>query len=155
MQREIEARLGDVFDEKFEKTDVEYSYYTILKGSEIIGRIHGLNQRGRFGGMQLILATDLEGRIVDFYYQKISSPEADKFKAIEFTNQFLGISLQDFYENAQDSTKTRLAQIKDPSQENRQDFEYTLRGIKKNLIQLDFFFLNRIHDKYFNPEKEN
>ncbi|MDP8210526.1 MAG: hypothetical protein P9M05_06910, partial [Candidatus Stygibacter australis] len=70
LKKELEQRLGDAFDDKYEKTSVEYSYYTVLKGDQIIGRIHGLNQRGMFGGMQLILATDPQGIIQDFYYQK-------------------------------------------------------------------------------------
>jgi hypothetical protein len=67
---EIEKRLGDKFDPKFEKKNIEYSFYTILQGSVVIGRIHGVNQRGMYGGMQLILATDLEGKIVDFLLSK-------------------------------------------------------------------------------------
>jgi hypothetical protein len=157
LKAELELRLGDAFDDKFEKTSVEYSYYTVLKGDEIIGRIHGLNQRGMFGGMQIILATDMQGIIKDFYYQKISSPEAKQFKAREFTSRFIGLSLKDFYLYAQ-GDNTRLAEITDPSQKSNQDFINTLRGIKKNLIQLDFFFLNREHDQYFHKirlEDEN
>ena len=47
----------------------------------------------------LILATDLEGVIVDFYYQKISSPEAKIFRDKKFTKQFKGLSILDFDNN--------------------------------------------------------
>lgn len=155
LQKELEQRLGDAFDDKYEKTSVEYSYYTVLKGDQIIGRIHGLNQRGMFGGMQLILATDPDGVIKDFYYQKLSSPEAKVFKSPEFTSRFIGLSLKDFYKYAQDDTNA-LAKIADPSSQSSEDFINTMRGIKKNLIQLDFFFLNRMHDEYFiTPMEEN
>ena len=156
LKKELEQRLGDAFDDKYEKTSVEYSYYTVLKGDQIIGRIHGLNQRGMFGGMQLILATDPQGIIQDFYYQKMSSPEAKLFKSPEFTSQFIDLSLKDFYQYAQGDNTSALAKITDPSSQSNEDFIKTLHGIKKNLIQLDFFFLNRMHDEYFIiPQEEN
>jgi hypothetical protein len=110
---------------------VPYAYYTILKGKDIIGYIHGVNQKGKYGGMQLIMATDLKGKILNFYYQKMSSPEAKKFMDKSFTNQFIGLTLDDFMKG----TLT----VKDPSQDSHQDFQATLRGLKKNLILLEEF----------------
>ena len=69
---EIEEKLGDKLDSVYEALDVPYSYYTVLKGKETIGYVHGVNQKGTYGGMQIILASDLEGKIIDFYYQKLS-----------------------------------------------------------------------------------
>jgi len=144
--KEIEEKLGDKLDPVYEAEDVPYSYYTVLKGKEVIGRMHGVNQKGTYGGMQLILATDLEGKIVEFYYQKISSPESRKFRDKSFTKQFLGLTLEDFY-------KGKLG-IEDPSDKSHEDFEATLRGIKKNLILLDAFMLDNRYDLIYNNAKD-
>ena len=55
---DIEDRLGDKLDPVYESVDVPYAYYTILKRKEVIGYMHGVNQKGLYGGMQIILATD-------------------------------------------------------------------------------------------------
>ncbi len=135
LKLKIEERLGEKLDSVYEGLDVPYAYYTILKGKEAIGRIHGINQKGTYGGMQIILATDLDGKIVDFYYQKILSPESRKFRDKSFISQFLGLTLEDFYKDAQSG-------IKDPTEKNNEDFISTLRGVKKNLILLDQFMLD-------------
>ncbi|MBU4346320.1 MAG: hypothetical protein KKH29_03215 [Candidatus Omnitrophica bacterium] len=126
LRNEIENQLGDTLEPIYESIDVPYSFYTVLKGKEIIGYMHGVNQKGRYGGMQLILATELKGGIKAFYYQKMSSPEAGKFMDKEFTDKFTGLSLQDFL--------TGNLNIADPSINSSQDFAATLRGLKKNLI---------------------
>ena len=81
--------------------------------------------------MQIIITTDLEGKITEFYYQRISSTEAKSFQDKNFTNKFIGLRLKDFSEKA--------SQISDPSKASPEDFRVTLRGIKKNLILLDEF----------------
>ena len=145
LYKEVEERLGGSLDPVYETSDVPYAYYTVLKGREPIGYVHGVNQKGMFGGMQLILATDLEGVVVDFYYQKIASPEAKKFRDTAFTRQFHGSSLKDFY-----NVKTGfLNSIQDPSQNSADDFKATLRGLKKNLILHDKFILQNKYDAYF------
>lgn len=138
LRKKIEERLGDKLEPVYESIDVPYAYYTVLKGRDMIGRIHGVNQRGLYGGMQLILATDPDGRIIDFYYQKISSPEAGKFTDSAFTEEFKGLALADFCE-----PKGRLSGINDPTEKSHEDFAATLRGVKKNLILLDEFMLNK------------
>jgi len=126
--RKIEQELGDKLDTVYEAIDVPYSFYDVLKGKEVIAHIHGVNQKGTYGGMQLILATDLNGKIVNFFYQKMSSPEAAKFMDKNFTSQFIGLTLDDF--------KKGDLKINDPSAKNHEDFLATLRGLKKNLILL-------------------
>jgi hypothetical protein len=152
---EIESRLGDSLDEQYETTDVPYAFYNVLKGKEMIGRVHGVNQKGIFGGMQLILATDMDGVVLEFYYQKISSPEAKRFRSKEFTDQFRGLSLADFYGYSDLPEKERagslIGRIADPSEKSPEDFAATLRGIKKNLILLDEFQLG---NKYYNLMQE-
>jgi hypothetical protein len=146
--REVEEKLGDALDTKYEVMDTPYAYYDILKGKDVIGRIHGVNQKGTYGGMQIILATDVDGRIIDMYYQKISSPEARRFRDKGFTETFHGLTLEDLY-NAGDPD-SGITAVKDPSDNNADDFTATLRGIKKNLILLDEFMLDNRYDKYYN-----
>ena len=141
LKKEVEEKLGDTFDPLYESLDVPYSYYTILKGKEVIGYVHGVNQKGTYGTIQIILATDIEGRIIGFYYQKISSPEAEKFRNKSFIGQFPGLTLADFYRS--DDPNGKVAAIKDPTEKNHEDFKATIRGTKKNLILLDTFMLNK------------
>jgi len=135
LRSELERQLGDRLDPLYEADDVPYAYYTVLKGEEEIGRVHGVNQKGMFGGMQLILATDMTGKVVSFYYQKLTSPEARKFRAKAFTEQFVGLTLEKFVE--------RTKGISDPSKKSGEDFNATLRGLLKNLILLDLFYPGR------------
>lgn len=128
LYEKIEKELGDKLDAIYEAIDVPYSFYDVLKGKEVIAHIHGVNQKGTYGGMQLIIATDLKGKIIAFYYQKMSSPEASKFFDKKFTNQFTGLTLEDFMKGDVFAT--------DPSNNSRQDFQATVRGLKKNLILL-------------------
>jgi hypothetical protein len=129
LYQKIEQELGDKLDTIYEAIDVPYAFYDVLKGKETIGLIHGVNQKGEYGGMQLIVATDLKGKILNFYYQRMSSPEAAKFMDKNFTDQFIGLTLGDFVKGN--------VSVSDPSQNSQVDFQATLRGIKKNLILLN------------------
>lgn len=126
LAEKIEEKLGSKLEPRYESLDVPYAYYTVLRGKEIIGYVHGVNEKGMYGGMQIILATDLDGKVVDFYYQKISSPVSKLFRAKSFYEQFIGITLTDF--------DKWNAKIKNVSEENEGDFKATIRGVKKNLI---------------------
>lgn len=142
--KRIEKRLCDDFEPVYETIDVPYAFYTILKGKKAVGYIHGVNQKGEFGGLQLILATDLTGRILSFYYQRISSPEGKKLRDTRFTGQFKGLTLADFccYDPKKGSVSDdagAISRIKNPCSRNSIDFKATLRGLKKNLIIFDEF----------------
>jgi hypothetical protein len=147
LAEEIEAKLGDKLEPTYESLDVPYAYYTVLKKKDTIGYVHGVNQKGLYGGMQLILATDPNGTILDFYYQKITSPESKKFRDKKFTEKFISLSLADFY--TADITK----KINDPSENSHEDYIATVRGIKKNLILHDEFKLKNKYDRYFQADK--
>jgi protein-tyrosine-phosphatase len=147
LAQRVEAKLKDKLEPTYEALDVPYTYYTILKEKDIIGYVHGVNQKGMFGVMQLVVTMDTNGVIMDFYYQKLSSPESKKFRDEKFTKQFVGLSLMEFY------TMDMTEKIKDPSENSREDYLATLRGIKKNLILTDEFKLNNKHDKYFYSDK--
>jgi len=135
LKKEVEEKLKDKLEPVYENMDVPYAFYTVLKGKDPIGYIHGVNQKGKYGGMQLIVATDLNGKIVDFYYQKMSSPEAGKFMNTKFTSQFNGLTLDDFI-------KGNIS-LNDPSVNSPEDFRATLRGLKKNMILLDLLLLSQ------------
>ncbi len=143
----VEHALGDKLDPVFEALDVDYTYYTVLDGTETIGRVHGVNQKGMYGGMQLILATDLSGAITSFYYQKMSSPESKLFRNEAFTSAFVGLTLGDVLplwaahrDDTTDSLPGPLTRVVDPSGESADDFRATLRGIAKNMLLLHEFF---------------
>jgi len=147
LAQRVEAKLKDKLEPTYEALDVPYTYYTVLKGKDIIGYVHGVNQKGMFGVIQLIVTMDTNGVILDFYYQKLTSPESQKFRDEKFTKQFVGLSLADFY------TTDMKEKIKDPSENSRDDYIATMRGIKKNLILTDEFKLNNKYDKYFYSDK--
>ena len=147
LAKEIETKLKGKLEPRYESLDVPYAYYTVLDKKEVIGYVHGVNQKGMYGGLQLILATDPNGVVLDFYYQKLTSPERGKFRDKTFTKQFVGLTLAAFY------TRDMTTKIKDPSDKSAEDYLATLRGVKKNLILHDEFKLHNKYDKVFYSEK--
>ena len=49
----IETRLGDKFHGIYETIDVPYTIYEIFTNKKKVGYIHGVNQKGQFGGIQV------------------------------------------------------------------------------------------------------
>jgi hypothetical protein len=146
--RQIEDRLGDRFQGLFETIDVPYTVYEIYRGSEKIGYIHGVNQKGQYGGIQAFLSLDLSGTIKTFYFQKLTSKAARQLRSPEFGRQFEGLTLTDFYAydvvNLEPLAETRVTRIQNPAPEAQTDFRAALRAVKKNLILMDeFVFDNR------------
>ncbi len=147
--KEVEARLGDTFKGLFETADVPYTMYKIYKGEELIGYIHGVNQKGTYGGLQVFLALDPKGVIRGFYYQKLTSKAAAKFREPAFGQQFVGLSLRDFdhYDvvTGKETPPGPVSRIKNPDPGAEPDFRATLRATKKNLILADEFLLGNIY----------
>jgi hypothetical protein len=143
--RRVEARLGDKFKGLYETADVPYTMYQIFKGKDLIGYIHGVNQKGEFGGIQVFLALDLEGVIRGFYFQKMTGKYAGLLRDPAFGKQLVGLNLKDFqdYDPAAGQAKpgSRVAAIKNPAPLAEGDFKAALRGTKKNLILCDEFLL--------------
>ena len=57
----IEARLGDKFHGIYETIDVPYTIYEIFTNKKKIGYIHGVNQKGQFGGIQVFQSLTSKG----------------------------------------------------------------------------------------------
>jgi hypothetical protein len=151
--KQIEARLGDAFTGLYETADVPYTMYEIYKGADLVGYIHGVNQKGTYGGLQVFLALDLKGVIRGFYYQKLTSKAAKAFREPGFGAQFVGLSLEDFYKydvlTGAEEPPGPVRRIKNPDPASEKDFRATLRAVKKNLVLADEFLLGNPHLKFF------
>jgi hypothetical protein len=139
--KKIENHLGERYVALYAPIDVPYTLYEIYNGKNKVGYIHGVNQKGRFGGIQVFIAQDLNGRVKSFYIQKISGQMANKFRDSKFYRQFIGLTLKDFdsYDPATGKGSGRLAEIRNPAPEMETDFYGVLRGLKKNLVLMDAF----------------
>jgi hypothetical protein len=137
----IEKRLGDKFHGIYETIDVPYTIYEIFANKKKVGYIHGVNQKGQFGGIQVFLSLDLEGRIKSFYIQKMTSKYAGKLRDANFGKQFLGLTLKDFelYDVVSGKASGKVDTIKNPAPEAEADFRAAFRATKKNLILMDEF----------------
>jgi hypothetical protein len=137
----IQERLRDKLHGLYEGVDEPYTIYVIYANKKKIGYIHGVNQKGRYGGIQIFLALDLDQRIKSFYIQKMSGEYAGKFRDAEFAKQFVGLTLGDFdqYDVLTGKGKGKVIGIKNPATEAELDFKYILRGTKKNLILVNEF----------------
>ena len=154
LQKAIEERLGSKLDPIFDAVDMPHIFYTVNKGNEVIGYIHGINQKDVYGGMQVFLALDPAGKIVDMYYQKISSLEAKVFTDKAFTKQFNGITLKDFYysdamKEMECGSMGKVDKIKDPSKKDHAEFTAIMRSVKLNLILSDKLVLNNKYESSY------
>lgn len=138
---QIESRMRDKLWGLYETIDVPYTIYVIYAGDKRIGYIHGVNQKGRYGGIQIFVALDLEQRIKTYYIQKMTGAYAPQFRNPAFEKQFVGLTLADFdkYDVATGRATGKVAGIRNPSPSADHDFKRTLRGTKKNLILVNEF----------------
>ncbi|MDR0734132.1 MAG: hypothetical protein LBG16_00140 [Elusimicrobiota bacterium] len=144
--KKVEARLQDNFQGLYETIDVPYTIYTVYKNKEILGYIHGINQKGRYGGLQVFLTYSPQGTIVNFYYQKLTSKKSKLLRSADFAKQFAGLVLEDFltYDpKSAEGGSQKVSAIKNPVPEDSVDFNATLRAVKKNLILTDIFVFNK------------
>ena len=141
MLKRVEARLGDSFHGLYETIDVPYTLYEIYSKKQLIGYIHGVNQKGQFGGIQVFVSLDLKGRIKAFYIQKMTSQYAKAMRDVKFGSQFIGLTIKDFdqYNVLTGKAAGKIEAIKNPAPEAEADFKAALRATKKNLILMDEF----------------
>ena len=137
----VETRLGDKFSGLFETIDVPYTLYEVFKGDKLIGYVHGVNQKGRHGGIQVFLALNERGIITQLYFQRLSSRHGNLYKTNAFTSQFIGLSIKDFdtFDIVNMKGSGRVTAIKNPAPANDPDFAAIMRGVKKNLVLMEHF----------------
>lgn len=138
----VELRLGDKFKGLYETMDVPYTLYDIYRDKEIIGYIHGVNQKGEYGGIQVFLALDTEGVIRSFYIQKLTSRAAKDLRSKRFGAQFERLALKDFESYSPGKPVAAPLKIEAPAKAGK-DFQAVLRAVKKNLILLDEFVFSK------------
>ncbi len=79
----VETRLGDKFHGIYETIDVPYTIYEIYANKKKIGYIHGVNQKGQFGGIQVFVVLDLEGTHKGLLYTEDDQPVCGKIARCE------------------------------------------------------------------------
>ena len=144
--QKVEARLGGV-PSLYAPLNVPYTLYECYKGTEKVGYVHGVNQKGQYGVLEVFVSLDLKGKIKAFYLQRIAGPWGNKFTSAKFGNQFVGLTLKDFekYDLVGGQGSGKLAAIVNPAPEAVTDFLGLLRALNKNLILMDAFI--------YSPEK--
>jgi hypothetical protein len=151
----IEQRLGDRFQGLFETGDVPYTMYRVFRKKELAGYIHGVNQKGTYGGIQVFLALDTNGVIKTLYFQKLTSKAAAKLRQASFGKKFAGLTLRDFYKydvaTGKENGSDKITAIKNPSEDAASDFRSALRAVKKNLILVDEFLMGNRYLPYYKP----
>ena len=137
----VEARLTDKLHGLYETIDEPYTMYVIYANKKKIGYIHGVNQKGVYGGISIFLVLDLDERIKTFYIQKMTGEYAGKFRDAEFGKQFVGLTVGDFdqYDVITGKGTGKVSGITNPVPEAAQEFKYIMRGTKKNLILVNEF----------------
>ncbi len=152
----LRERLGSDLDPMYESFETPYTIYTIFRGSEVIGYVHGVNVPGRGGLIQVFLSMDPQtGSIRRMFYQRLESRAAQALRSKEFLDQFKSLTLADFYRHEYyrviepGSKKDVISRIQNPIQDERSktDFYATLRAVRKNLILMDFF----VYQNQFEP----
>jgi hypothetical protein len=139
--KRVAARLGEANRVLYDPLEVPYTLYDVYKGTVKVGYIHGVNQKGQFGGIQVFVALDLEGRILSFYIQKMTGQWAGKLRDPVFGRQFVGLNIKDFeaFDPVSGKGAGKVARIKNPAPEMETDFYAVLRGLRKNLVLMDLF----------------
>jgi hypothetical protein len=154
----LRERLGSSLDPIFETYETAYTVYSVFQGQNKIGIVHGVNVPGKGGVIQVFLSTDPKtAEIGSFFFQRLESPAARQLRAPEFRKQFSGLTLADFYKHDYYAAVDPLAKadkvgaIQPPPLDanGRPDYDAALRGLRKNLILLDFFVYDKRSEAFF------
>jgi hypothetical protein len=163
MFKGLRARLGSDLDPIYETYETPYTVYSVFKGAAKIGVVHGVNVPGKGGVIQVFLATDpATAAIKSLFFQRLESPAARQLRSKEFRAQFGGLTLADFYKHdyyaaAEPGAKAdRVAAMKPPAIDaaGRPDYDAALRGVRKNLILLDYFVYGRRFEPFFERARQ-
>ena len=162
--RNLRERLGSDLDPVYETYETPYTVYSVFKGSDLIGIVHGVNVPGKGGVIQVFISADPgSGAIRSFFFQRIESPAAKALKSKAFRAQFSGLTLADFYKHdyfivaEPTNSKDRVGRITPPDvgESGKQDYQASLRGLRKNLILLDMFVYGLRYEPYYQRSKES
>lgn len=154
----LRERLGSSLDPIYETYETAYTVYSVFQGQNKVGIVHGVNVPGKGGVIQVFLSMEPKtAEIRSFFFQRLESPAARQLRTKEFRTQFEGLTLADFYKHdyyavADPRAKAdKVAALKPPPLDasGRPDYDASLRGIRKNLILLDFFVYDRKSEPYF------
>ena len=155
----LRERVGGDLDPVYEAFDVPYTLYSVFRGEDKIGYVHGVNVSGRGGVIQVFLSVDPETAAIGrMFYQRLESPGGAALRNPAATAPFAGLSLADFYKHdyfaAADPGNEadpvgRLAPPPGLPEAARPDWEATLRGVRKNLVLLDLFAFDRRHEPFY------
>jgi hypothetical protein len=113
--------------------------------------------------IQVFLSMDpATAEIKSFFFQRLESPAARQLRSKEFRAQFAKVTLADFYKHdyyaavAPASKADRVAAIQPPAlnPSGQADYDASLRGIRKNLILLDFFVYGKRFEPFFERSKQ-
>ena len=154
----LRARLGSDLDPIYETYETPYTVYSVFQGATKIGIVHGVNVPGKGGVIQVFVSADPKtGEIRSFFFQRLESPAARQLRSKEFRAQFTGLTLADFYKHdyyaaAQPGAKAdKVGAIQPPALDpaGKHDYDASLRGLRKNLILLDYFVYGRRFEPFF------
>jgi hypothetical protein len=159
----LKARLGSDLDGIYETFETPYTVYSVFRGQTKIGVVHGVNVRGKGGVIQVFLSLDPATAVIkSFFFQRLESPVSRQLRSKEFRTQFTGLTLADFYKHdyyaavSPGSKADKIADIKPPSLDpsGQADYDASLRGVRKNLVLLDYFVYGKKFEPYFQRAKQ-
>jgi hypothetical protein len=155
----LKARVGGDLDPVYEAFDTPYTLYSVFRGEERIGYVHGVNVAGRGGVIQVFVSVDpATAAITRMFFQRLESPGGSALRAKETRGQFAGLTLADFYKHdyfaaaEPGHASDKIARLAPPPalpEAARPDWEATLRGLRKNLILMDLFAFDRRHEPFY------
>ena len=164
LYRNLNARLGRDLDPVYETFETPYTVYSVFKGNDLVGVVHGVNVPGKGGVIQVFIAASPElGEIKNFFFQRLESPAAKALRKKEFRAQFQGLTLADFYKHdyfqvaEPTSEKDKVGRLVPPEvgEAGKPDYLASVRGIRKNLILLDIFRFGQKYEPYFLRSQES
>ncbi len=160
----LKLRVGGDLDPVYEAFETPYTLYSVFKGEERIGYVHGVNVPGRGGVIQVFVSVDpATAAVTRLFFQRLESPGGKALRAKETREQFAGLTLADFYKHdyyavaEPASAADKVARLVPPAalpESAKPDWDATLRGLRKNLILLDVFAFERRHEPFYQRAEE-